>query len=235
MFENLDDLHKKSDEDINMYYGGNPKNIFVDKNNNEIITYTYNSIETEEKDSIQVSSNILVKEFIEGTVVSIFFYKKWRVCTSSFLDASECYWKSSKSILELVQECVDDWESFLSSLDKTFLYMYTLVHHDNIHLIDYTYRYGEKYKILDLFMKRNLESQQSEMIHNELITLSNLDKWNEEDKILKRSSLLKHAGLIVFEQEQNVLSKILTDAYKMVAINKKFRQVDTFSFYKPII
>ena len=107
-------LKKKSNESIDMYYGGNkPKNIFVDKTTNSIITYTYDEIVP----ITTLPKNIKCKEFIEGTTLSIFFHNEWVISTSSFLDANNCFWKSDKSILEMAKECVPDWHHFLEQHD----------------------------------------------------------------------------------------------------------------------
>ena len=155
---------KKENDDIIMYYHGKnndlPKNYFVDKKSNEIIAASYEHIEVSE-DEIDLCD---CKEFVEGTCVMIFFFKSWRVCTSSFLDASECFWKSEKSVFELTKECVDNWELFLESLDKTKLYCYTLIHHENKHLIDYTYKFGNDYKLLDLFFVRTMYTLESNIV-----------------------------------------------------------------------
>lgn len=221
-------LKKKSNESIDMYYGGcKPKNVFVDKITGDIITYTHNEL----VHITTLAEKAKCKEFIEGTTLSIFFHNGWVISTSSFLDANNCFWKSDKSILELAKECVPDWHHFLEQHNKDFLYLYTLIHFENIHLIDYSYKFGPEYKKLELFMKRNLKSNVVDMYYNE-ISIDHLKQWNDEDQNIKSSNLIKHAGIIVFDEEN--ISKILTNTYQTVSLNKKFRTVGTFEYYNQL-
>ena len=66
---------------------------------------------------------------------------KWNISTTSVLDAEQCYWISDKSILQLMKDCLvnENWESFCSKHEPEKIYLYTLIHHENIHLIDYFY------------------------------------------------------------------------------------------------
>ena len=78
-----------------------------------------------------------------------------------------------------------------------------MIHFENIHLIDYSYKFGPEYKKLDLFMKRNLKTNVISMFYDE-ISSDHLQTWNDKDQDIKSSYLIQHAGLIVFEEE-NIL------------------------------
>ena len=235
MEKSLESMKKKSNGFIDMYYGGSPKNIFVKADTKDIITYTYDEVDVNNFEKIDKMQSFTCKEFIEGTVISIFFCQdQWIISTSSFLNADECHWKSDKSILSLAKECVDDWSIFLENHDKEYIYMYTLVHHDNIHLIDYSYLYGPMYKELCLFMKRHIQTNKVEMIIDNEIKYDILLSWNEKDKHIKESNMIEHAGLVIIDNENNNIVKILTESYGIVSMNKKFHTVNSFSYFNQL-
>lgn len=226
---NLDEMKKTSDGDVVMYFNGNPRSIFYDEKSLKLIGYTYPPLEL--TDHIEPTDT--VKEFLEGTTVTIFHHNdSWKITTASFLDAGECYWKSKRSILELAKDCTHDisWNEFLETHDRDHIYMYNLIHYENIHLIDYSYKFGINYKTLQLFAKRKKYTCETiEIDSTDVLDMKILQRWNQEMLGITHSQEIRHAGLII--NRGNNFMKIYTEPYEHIAKVRKFKNVGSFDFY----
>lgn len=69
----------------------------------------------------------------EGTIIRVFFYKKWFVSTHKRLDASKSRWGTTESFEDIFRRGIDqvgirtgkfNYETFFESLDKTRQYMF---------------------------------------------------------------------------------------------------------------
>ena len=70
----------------------------------------------------------------EGTIIRVFFYKKWFVSTHKRLNASSSRWGSNESFEDIFRHSIDNlgsisgynYDTFFNSLDKTRQYMFLL-------------------------------------------------------------------------------------------------------------
>ena len=226
------------------------KNIIFDKNTNKVISITHKRISN--NDQIQLTNMELqqkkkkITEAYEGTLINMFYHNnKWNISTTSVLDADKCYWKSDKSILELMKDCLinESWENFCSKHDPNKIYLYTLIHHENIHLIDYSYKFGKEYKKLNFVLMRNKNDfnicdDKNYEIKNECVfiseeydNLSLIDDWNKEQHYFDHVKQTKYSGLIIRDLENENIVKIPTYAYSIYMYVSRIKYPCTIEHY----
>lgn len=169
-----------------------------------------------------------ITESIEGTLLTMYYYKEWRVSTRKCIDANKSFWKSSKSHLELLKDTLTiNWDTFCNLHNKDYIYTYILVHNENKQLIDYTERFGENYKKLIRGIIRNrstfeLITEKTE-IDNVIETpsyvdYSFLDKINENDESIDTVNKIRNEGLLVSflsENNKETYIKLHGNSYKV--------------------
>ena len=188
--------------------------------------------------SIETKSDTMKKEIsecLEGTSVSFYYHNhKWNMSTTSIIEASKCFWKNKdKSIQQMVLETIQtSYDAFLDLHDKDKIYIYDLIHFENKHLIDYSYRFGRKdYRILRHVLTRNkqnmdidYECPEQKLIqsnHKNIIpkvifdNYSMLDKYNEYEFNSNHTSKIKYKGLVIMCKETESIVLLLTSSYTM--------------------
>jgi hypothetical protein len=77
-----------------------------------------------------IDKRIRVEYCEDGTIMRLYNYKnKWYTATTRCVNANRSYWTSSKNFDELFWECFNP--DLLESLDKTFTYVFILLHKEN--------------------------------------------------------------------------------------------------------
>jgi len=243
-----------NDNDANKYM--KYKNILFDKHTNKVVSLTHKRIST--NDQIQITNMELqnkdkkITEAYEGTLINMFYHNnQWNVSTTSVIDANECYWKCDKSILELVQECFSEteseyetgWESFCAKHNPEKIYLYTLIHNENMHLINYSYKFGEEYKKLNFVLMRNKSDlnicddneynieDKNVFVSEEYENLSALDDWNKEQHYFDHVKQIKYSGLIVRDLENENIIKLPTHAYSIYMYISRIKHPCTVEHY----
>lgn len=227
------------------------KNIIFDKNTNKVVSISHKRISN--NDQIQLTNMELenkekiITEAYEGTLINMFYHNnKWNVSTTSMINADECYWKCDKSILCLIKDCFSDdnnWEEFCGKHNPEIIYLYTLIHHENIHLIDYSYKFGNEYKKLNFVLMRDknnfniLSDKEFNIEHENVFTsknyknLSLVDDWNKEQHFFDHVKQIKYSGLIVRDIENENIVKIPTYAYSIYMYISKNKYPCTVEHY----
>jgi hypothetical protein len=77
------------------------------------------------KDTFDISQCI-VEEFVEGTMINVFFHETWKIATKSTLHA-ECAFHSAQTFAEMFQDC----NLSLQELDPTIVYSFVMQHPNN--------------------------------------------------------------------------------------------------------
>ena len=218
------------------------KSIIIEEDDNKsigIVSVSYKRVQYNAMDLVKTFKNPTHCISYEGTCVNMFFHKgKWFLSTASFIDASKCFWKSdTKSIGDLFVECVklddksteESWDTFCSKHDEKKTYNYNLVHHENKHLIDYSYAFGPDYKKLCFLFSRDNQDQKIDTPvikvqgYEDVIISNNLDssevamlelrRMNEEQRDVLSIRNIKHEGIAVNDYENEICVKITSDAY----------------------
>lgn len=237
--ENLILIYNKYDDHNMSELKRECRSLILDKKTLEIKAY---SCETPKlilgKETIQDSSSNIINMCYEGTLLSVFYYNNiWYISTRRCFDSSQSVFNTSvdsvsKSHYLMFEEVLSkteyiNFESFSKMLDQTKSYYFVLIHHQNKHIIDYSYRFGDKYTYLCLVSIR--DSNMTELdIYGEKLSFINeyiflpekLNSINDFIKINEQNnynSIPKDEGIVVkvFSPETNnyVLHKIQTDSY----------------------
>ena len=111
----------------------NIRNIIYHKKSNKIVSISHKRVINNNFDLVKSwiteNKNIYSYEAFEGTHVNMYFVDdKWYFSTTSYLDASECTWKSSFTIMDLMQDCIskENWNLFLDNHNKDNIYNYII-------------------------------------------------------------------------------------------------------------
>ena len=158
------DLSDMSDEEVRYCRG-----IILEKDTNKLVCVPpFKSIKFEEFSCItpQLSSTIY-EEFLDGTMINLFWYGEWMISTRSKIGAN-CKWFSNKTFHQLFSESSTNLN--YDCLDKDNCYTFVLQHPDNrivkeykqpeITLVTARKLDGNEYHDLDLDeIKSNLKDQ----------------------------------------------------------------------------
>ena len=83
------------------------------------------------------STKICISEYIDGTMIKIYYYnEKWRISTSKNINAKSNFWVSKKSFYQLACEVIQEqynltFEDFTKDFDPTYCYSFMIQHPDN--------------------------------------------------------------------------------------------------------
>ena len=107
------------------------RGIIVNKENNNIICVPpVKSISLEKfSDSYDTWDNVVVEEFIDGTMINYFYYNnQWIMSTRSKIGA-QCKWYSDKTFCQMFQDATENLD--LEKLNKNYFYTFVLQHPEN--------------------------------------------------------------------------------------------------------
>jgi hypothetical protein len=106
--------------------------VIFDKEDNVVVkTYAYTTelYDLKDAESLIVDSYDIFESF-EGTLIRVFYYKKWYISTYKRLDAYHSYWNNDQSFGEIFEERVGKYYSnlteLLDSLDRECVYMFLI-------------------------------------------------------------------------------------------------------------
>jgi len=185
-------LYHKFDSPTNTDLERECRSLVVDRETKKIVSYTcdvpiMNSkgfsylLETEKN----LSRPVLLSHCYEGTLLSLFhFNSKWYLSTRRCLDSNDSvltgnelsHYTMFNQVLEqdgltLEQDGLT-FDTLVSQLDTTHSYYFVLLHHQNKHLIDYSYCFGDNYKKLCLVSVKDNLMNELEMYNLNLTFLS---------------------------------------------------------------
>lgn len=132
--ENKNDENK--DELLNYQANG----IILEKQTNKVVAMcqnkliNYNQDDNNSKNNIsEMLQNVDLKrmEYCEdGTIIRLYNYNDtWYTSTTRCIDATKSYWTSTKNFSDLFWDVFD--KSLLATLDKTYTYVFVLLHKEN--------------------------------------------------------------------------------------------------------
>ena len=108
-------------------------------------------------------------ESYDGTLLTVFFHKKWYVSTRRCIDSNESKFNSDKSHFTLFEEVLlangETFEQFSAQLDTSLSYYFVLLHHQAKNIIDYTSRLGDNYKSIVLISVKNSDQVEVTNFH----------------------------------------------------------------------
>lgn len=117
--------------------------IILEKDTNKIVCANQNKVidmqNIEElKSTVNSAKGLIRYEYCEdGTIIRLYNYNdNWYTATTKCINANESYWSSEKSFNDLFWEVFD--KSLLSTLDKSYTYIFVLLHSENRIVIKHT-------------------------------------------------------------------------------------------------
>ena len=180
----------------------------------------------------------IINDCYEGTYLSLFnFNDKWYLSTRRCLDSKESK-INSKSHFEMFEDVLKksnykDFNDFTNKLSKDNSYYFILIHYENKHIIDYSYKFNENYAKLCLSSVKNIdmielldENYKSDIIDDNIF-LSNispdLNNFDLENKNIDYSTP-KNEGVIIkiWNEETNKYNLI-----KLQYINYQFTLISS--------
>lgn len=226
------------------------RNILINKKTLEIVAYSQPKILYNDyifvADSELNKYKRIITECFEGSTLMMYYYDdKWSLSTRKYPDANQAFFRSNETLFDLFKDCIDNkWSEFCSMHDTGKIYLYVLVHHKNIHLINYTSVLGPEYKKLVLIQARHRETFESILRYNfdgELVSwdkfytnpetslLQNiitpkyytdygcLDEFNETEEKVETVDQLTEVGVLIYTvvNEREYFVKLQTSSYQM--------------------
>lgn len=203
------------------------KSCIFDKYTLDLICTQYNKI-LYNADAInylkdKLWENVTIEKCYEGTVIVVFYHKKWYVSTRRCLDAYESVWIKDKSYGDMFNESILG-KFTLDELDKSLCYHFILVHNKNKNIINYTnIGYPEDYKevIHTLTVEKSTLKKMDYTIPNvkktEMVTFNNLE------------SLLKNMNMI---NAQNMTKKMITFEGYIIKVYDNKEHMGEFTILK---
>lgn len=92
-------------------------------------------------DSSLITNNLQqkveVEELVDGTVVRLYYHKKWIVATARTIDAKDKKWLSEKTFHDLFLECSKNKINY-QTIDKKYTYVFVIMHPENKNVVQYT-------------------------------------------------------------------------------------------------
>lgn len=180
----------------------------------------------------------IINECYEGTYLSLFYFNdKWYLSTRRCLNSKESK-INSKSHYEMFEEVLKksnykDFDEFTNKLSKNNSYYFVLIHHENKHLIDYTYKFDNNYTKLCLSSVKNEDmielldkNYKLDIIDNNIILseeYSDLSEFDKKNNNIDYSSP-KNEGIIIkiWNNEYNKYNLI-----KLQYINYQFSLISS--------
>ena len=145
--DNNDTLYKECRSFVMAIKDGNAK----------IVSYSHENISEE----TPKDDNVEMQEAFEGTLITMFYYDRWRFVTSRCTDIDSSFFYNSKITFgNMFDDCLRNMNTDRVLFANQFgsfdhIYSFVLVHHENKYIKDYTDRYGENYTKLVLVGDRD--------------------------------------------------------------------------------
>lgn len=238
--ENLILLYHKFDVPLFNNYTKECRSLIIDKNTLKIICYTgYNPIiynNTNLKIIKTINSEAIINICYEGTYLSLFNHNnKWYLSTRRCLDSNLSIYKN-KSHYQMFEEIIknagyDNFDTFCEILDKNQTYYFVLLHHENIHEIDYTYKFGSNYLKLCLSAVKNELLEDINLYINkpsfasydftDNIFIADKINLSEYNLNLKYDDEIKNEGIIINEVNNLIKIQNINYQYKVVIGTEK--------------
>lgn len=106
------------------------QNRFHDVNQEELQEVVKSKLDSNRAVVVSTPNQARVEYCEDGTVVRLYYHgERWYTATARCMNAADSFWASSKTFDEMFWEVFD--EQHLKTLDKTFTYVFVLVHSDN--------------------------------------------------------------------------------------------------------
>ena len=195
------------------------RGLILDYNNNIVCAPPFKSIDPSSLLNLEEEeqNKIIYEDFVDGTMINIFYYNGWHISTRSCLGAN-CRWYSKKNFSELFEDC-KDFE--MDNLNKEYCYNFVLKHPDNRIVTHYNISslvlvgaYKIKNNIINFL---NIQNVQKELVEKDInIELPQTYAFNNLNEAYQYVCTLPYdnQGLVI--KYNNFRSKFINPQYNYV-------------------
>jgi len=229
-------LYHKFDVPIFNGYTKECRSLIIDKNTLNILCYTgYNPVIYNNTNFKVTNFNITFKNIInicyEGTYLSLFYNNKWYLSTRRCLDCNLSIYKN-KSHFKMFEEVIINagytgFDDFCDKLNKNQTYYFVLLHFENIHEIDYTYKFGSKYLKLCLSSIKNEQLEEIDLYsnkpdfvsfdyNNSIFIAEKINNLSKHNFNTKYNDTINNEGIIINTQSNLIKIQNINYQYKII-------------------
>lgn len=212
------------------------RSIVYDVKERQIVSYSHDNVRYSKLEDYEYKEGDVLEQSFEGTMIGVYYHgDKWYFSSTRCPDVNKSYYfNKKKSHGEMFDEtlklCFPDVENvrneFVQHLDKSKVYYFVLVHHENKYLVDYSLQFGKDYMFLVHIITRDKETQKEVLVSNELKDIKYIfypkqfATYQEAADYLKNSSKLNMESNMV-ENSEGIIVKSYdkeTNKYDLVKI-----------------
>jgi hypothetical protein len=237
--ENLVLIYNKFDDHHMSELKRECRSLILDKNTLEIKAYSCETPHLVQNKDLLLKENNIINMCYEGTLLSIFNHNnKWYVSTRRCLNSSNSIFNTGENVLKshyqmfeevLLKTEYNNFENFSKCLDSTKSYYFVLIHHENKHIIDYSYKFDFNYCKLCLISIRDNNMFELDIYDKSLsFVCDNIflpERFDSIDEFIRINELNKYDGnvkdegiiikVLIPETNKYSLYKLQTDSYKL--------------------
>jgi hypothetical protein len=215
------------------------RSLIIDNNTLNIISYSCNDpYLNDEGLYLFKNKKYSVFKSYEGTLLNLFNHNnKWYLSTRKCLDSkTSVYLNISHYDLFLDVLNISDLDLFTSKLDINYIYNFILIHHENIHNIDYSYLFGNNYKKLCLIsvLDKNLNYLDNDK-YNHLLNDTIFESEKETlENFYNNINCDNNEGIIIKLENEFTLIKLQYNNYILKNLKNNYHK-SLFLYQKNIL
>jgi hypothetical protein len=168
------------------------------------------------------TENYVIQEYLDGTMINVFFNKKWYISTRSRIGAL-CRWHTKKTFRHMFLDIVTGNNGNFDILDETKSYTFVMIHQDNRIVKKYN---KDEIVLVSVYSKNTKEWENPDNEYNKL--KDEYDPWftlapevAEETINLSNNNVSKVAGYTYINKNN------LADRFKL--LHPKYPEIKTLS------
>tara|TARA_B100001093_G_scaffold520380_1_gene615280 strand:+ start:3304 stop:4392 length:1089 start_codon:yes stop_codon:yes gene_type:complete len=161
------------------------RGIIVDIKNNRVINRSFSGSISYNKFKKNTDwDNVVLEEFIDGTLINLYFNDGWKLSTKFCIDAKTSFYRSNKSYYDLFNE-IRSLDNI--NFDKKYTYSFVLVHKENRNISKIS-----ENKVYHIETTNNYTGEKI-----------NIDLGYEKPKILKIKNIINKYNLNSYKDLEN--------------------------------
>jgi hypothetical protein len=186
------------------------------------------------KKYLDINENIVAEEFIEGTMINVFFDKSvgitgsWEISTRNIVGATSSFYKSKncKTFRQMFIEALENCNLDINKLDKKFSYSFVLQHPENRIVIPFSKPNLYLVGVYEIVNNLNIQFYDA---HNFQDFFSNLNttikfpviyKFNEYSELIQKYCSMNTSydivGVMIHNKQTGERTKIRNPVYEQV-------------------
>ncbi len=247
-------LYHKYDSPVTSDLERECRSLIIDRNTLKIVSYSCETPRLNKEGMEFLIANStqpqIINKCYEGTYLLVFNHNdKWYVSTRRCLDSKDSMFTNQNlSHYDMFGEILSQGgyntvDDFTSKLDKTHVYSFILIHHQNKHIIDYSKQFGENYAKICLTSIRDSSMRELDICDNKVEFASydvsgtifvpekyaDLEEFSQRNKDIKYDATPDDEGIVVRVWSENLqkyhLIKLQTTSYQFSLVMGQERNI----------